>query len=424
MHSNAGPCMERRHDADDKCRFTAPPALIVGIISDASSRKARSAIRATWLSPAALQMANRTLAMFVVGEPTLGCSNTSEDRLARELRSHSDLLRLRVPDCLPHFGAKVHAWYRHAVRQWPRAQWLAKAEDDAMVDLSALQTLLFGLGRSRHKDPWYVGRFGWTSRCWPLRVGCPSELGKVGAPVRDQRTRAAWEGCCAGCWGGLLASDRSRTLQPWGGCTPQTETLDRWETRGLVPSTRACGEVRSAPFAVGPLEARSRALARAVARCRGAHSYFAAMSAGGAALGGECEAGDAAQGHAVSECAPPGGLRLASFGPARHQKYPCWRTDPTDFPCQINTPADVVNCSDTLVIHPLKSKPTPGLPPYPRSGWHTLWSILRARPYSPAPLDVLEVSLPGGRLRLIKDDSKYMDLLTERGTTLKLPADA
>ena len=81
-------------------------------------------------------------------------------------------------------------------------------------------------------------------------------------------TRRDWGGCCTGCWGGQLRYDPgSATDRGWGGCAPQTETLDRWPPAPLRVGSPICADIMSAPFPIGVLEARSKELARAVAGC-------------------------------------------------------------------------------------------------------------------------------------------------------------
>ena len=70
-----------------------------------------------------------------------------------------------------------------------------------------------------------------------------------------------------------------------------------------------CPEVVIAPFAIGPIEVRSRPLARQIADCEFADRYFASLSRRGDALRGDCAAGDAVQAQALTMCAPS--VRLA-----------------------------------------------------------------------------------------------------------------
>eukprot|EP00966_Prymnesium_polylepis_P025896 596846-Prymnesium_polylepis.3 len=175
------------------------PWLVVGVISAIKHLEARRLIRATWLSPKAFRQAGQVVALFVIGESDR-CSSVREQRLlAREARAHGDMLLLDgVSDCQANFGMKTHQWYRHAVKNWPAARWICKAEDDAIVDLAAVQELLFAL---QHADTagnradngrklWYVGRFAWTAMCWPLRAACPKQLRRPGLP-HSEETRAA-----------------------------------------------------------------------------------------------------------------------------------------------------------------------------------------------------------------------------------------
>ena len=205
-------------------------AVALGVISSGGNAAARDVLRSTCFSPHERSRATRTRVLFVVGSKQLpGCAS-----LPASDAGAADLLALdSVGDCFAAVGGKIHAWYKFALSRFESAAWIAKAEDDGLVDLLALQKLLGTLRRAGGRSHrWYVGRFAWTSTCWPLRESgrrhCAAPLGPATSKP-DALTRRDWDGCCTGCWGGQLrynpgsASDRG-----WGGCAPQTETLDRW----------------------------------------------------------------------------------------------------------------------------------------------------------------------------------------------------
>ena len=385
-------------------------AVALGVISSGGNAAARDVLRSTCFSPHERSRATRTRVLFVIGSKQLpGCASSPASDAGA-----ADLLEIdSVGDCFAAVGGKIHAWYKFALSRFESAAWIAKAEDDGLVDLLALQKLLGTLRRAGGRSHrWYVGRFAWTSTCWPLRESgrrhCAAPLGPATSKP-DAPTRRDWDGCCTGCWGGQLRyNPGSATDRGWGGCAPQTETLDRWPPAPLRVGSPVCAAVMSSPFPIGVLEARSKELARAVAGCATADALFEAMSARGAALGGECQACDATQGLAVRACtaahndAP---LRLANFGPEFVSKWPCHTTD-LAWGCRIHRPEHAANASDTVAIHPLK------LPGRPASRWRELWAALRARTrYKPAPLDLLEVGGGGAAPTLRGLDTAGLGLL-------------
>ena len=111
----------------------------------------------------------------------------------------ADLLEIdSVGDCFAAVGGKIHAWYKFALSRFESAAWIAKAEDDGLVDLLALQKLLGTLRRAGGRSHrWYVGRFAWTSTCWPLRESgrrhCAAPLGPATSKP-DAPTRRDWDG--------------------------------------------------------------------------------------------------------------------------------------------------------------------------------------------------------------------------------------
>ena len=106
------------------------------------------------------------------------------------------------------------------------------------------------------------------------------------------------------------------------------------------------------PFAVGPLEVRSAALAREVAACDYANRYFDAQASRGRLVETECNGCDGAQGHAIGACVA-GTLRVADLG-WRRQKYACWGRDAA-FGCRPNVLIETINASGTMIVHPVKA---------------------------------------------------------------------
>lgn len=133
--------------------------------------------------------------------------------------------------------------------------------------------------------------------------------------------------------------------------------------------------VRMTPFAVGPLDARRRDLAEAVARCAYARRYFARLSPRGDAEGAMCGTTDGAQGHAIGECVS----RLAvADGTARriHTGH-----------CVPGSGRCSERAGSPIAVHPLKKRDLP----YWNASWHTLTRF----GYAPAPLVESIVDLIG-----------------------------
>ena len=173
---------------------TARVAVALGVISSGGNAAARDVLRSTCFAPAELRRATRTRVLFVVGSKQLpGCASSPASDAGA-----ADLLALdSVGDCFAAVGGKIHAWYKFALSRFESAAWIAKAEDDGLVDLLALQKLLGTLRRAGGRSHrWYVGRFAWTSTCWPLRESgrrhCAAPLGPATSKP-DAPTRRDWD---------------------------------------------------------------------------------------------------------------------------------------------------------------------------------------------------------------------------------------
>ena len=140
-------------------------------------------------------------------------------------------------------------------------------------------------------------------------------------------------------------------------------------------SAQRCAKVVSAPFAIGPVEVRSVALARAIAACDEAHRYMDSLSASGDAVGGDCSSMDGNQGMPFARCAPRQ-LRLADA---------TWRR--MSYPHSAIRNSRGLNSSVLAWTHPAKNMPLDGA--------RRLLAAYASLPYRPAPLHTYEYAAPG-----------------------------
>ena len=264
--------------------------LALGVVSDPSAWRRRSAARATWLRDPAI-VAGQVDVRFVLGS---GASEgaADDDTVCRNIsvgaaQSETDVVLVPTPDCkMWHSPAKVHAWFQYALTHFPKASWIGKTEDDAMLWPSAVVADL----RVLPADVDYFGVLAWQGSCRSLAVDADGQ--SAGPQVE-----------CSGCYGGPLAEGISMCRAA------------HCRAGGAAALGRRCCQVgcprsmRMSPFAVGALDIRARPFAERVASCGYAQRYFSALSRFGQLLGAMCSTTDGAQGHAIGECALAAGPR-------------------------------------------------------------------------------------------------------------------
>ena len=383
--------------------------LVLGIMTAPDSVGLRATCRSTWLAePGARPFVT---SKFVVGGRGTACGKRGMLALAEETAQHGDIAVVNASDCaMWHCSAKVHAWFKLAVHTWPAAKWYGKAEEDGIIWLSALMLELNTISQSRHGSDaaegsaWLFGKLAWLGACPhrdksecprnlqppPQRQrGASNEAALRGSLQRWERLKQRWTACCGSCFAG--AYEAGNPLDP-PRCHPETEGGPLFELGRVNVGSLQCPEVRMTPFAVGPLEVRSAALAREVATCDYASRYFEAQAMRGRLVDTECNGCDGAQGHAIGACVAST-LRVADLG-WRRQKYPCWQRDPA-FGCRPTVLLETINASGTMIVHPVKAH-------LPRSRRLELWKVLRSQgPYRPLPL-------PTWALRFRGEDRKVL----------------
>ena len=151
--------------------------LAIGITSASSAvgHKRRHASRHTWA-----RAQHGVLTCFLLS--SRGPAERQE-ALRREAKQQRDMLFFDVAESatlsadqarLAGFKKRVHghcvfknyAWVRHAATHWPRVPWVAKVDDDSLVNLPPTLDLLRSLGCHRHA---FVGPMLWTSWLPALR---------------------------------------------------------------------------------------------------------------------------------------------------------------------------------------------------------------------------------------------------------------
>ena len=155
-----------------------PPFMVLGIVSNVmwgDSFSRRLWIRETWKT-----YANVGKTVHVVFIVALLQSNLSpipkdvEERLRAEAEEHGDMLLLsKVPErkspCL-----KTMAWFRHAVRTYPTATFLAKTDDDAFVQTIKLEANMRPFANSKRV---YIGSTLWGSYITKTFEPCARRMG-------------------------------------------------------------------------------------------------------------------------------------------------------------------------------------------------------------------------------------------------------
>ena len=99
-------------------------ALAIGVMVDPGNAAYRIAARATWLRDAT----GYAIVRFVAGD--VPCARSV---LQAEADREGDIVFVASDDCKKwHSAYKTHAWYQYALLAFPRAEWIAKMEDDGM----------------------------------------------------------------------------------------------------------------------------------------------------------------------------------------------------------------------------------------------------------------------------------------------------
>jgi hypothetical protein len=236
--------------------------LVLGVLADPANAASRDAMRRTWLLDPAVTT-GAAIVRFVIG----ALAPCAQDTLG-EARSHGDVAYVNTSDCAPwHASSKVHAWFAYALLRFPSTPWFGKAEDDSMLRVGSLLAdlaLLRSSSSARHVL--YGANMQWIAHCRQRRSAARARSGAVDPTTWSRRT------CAQGCWLGTLAreitsSGRSRPARCERG----------FDGAAVLPGSADCPILPYAPFAPGPLDVRSAPLARLVATCGYARSYFASM---------------------------------------------------------------------------------------------------------------------------------------------------
>ena len=305
-------------------------SIVLGIITSPSAATRRDAARLTWLRDSSI-ISGDVAYRFVIGESASSCAGASTDLAA------ADIVRVQAPDCAKwHGAAKVHAWFKLALKVFPRAQWFGKTEDDGMLWPSALHADLKAL-EQRSPRAQYYGVLSWQG-------SCPAGESYYGSKRTDADIT------CAGCYGGAVSD---------GGALCRATRCDN----GPPPNHRRCCQVgcprslRMVPFAIGALDVRKRDLAEAVATCSYADAYFHRVSSYSAALNAMCQTVDGAQGHAIGECVDS--VRIADITSQRLADSTQCRNSNSNGRCEDGV---------AVVVHPLKR--------FDALSWNRTWADL------------------------------------------------
>ena len=159
-------------------RGNGDPFIVLGVVSNCmwgNSFDRRQWIRETWKT-----YSNVGKTMHVVFIVAMLQSDLSripqelETRLRAEAEKNGDMLLLdRVPErkspCL-----KTMAWFRHAVRTYPRATFLAKTDDDAFVQTIKLEANMKPFTKT---DRVYIGSTLWGSYITKTFEPCARRMG-------------------------------------------------------------------------------------------------------------------------------------------------------------------------------------------------------------------------------------------------------
>ena len=136
---------------------------VLGVLSKLVDVQARAFIRTS-----AARSVHSICSRFVVGDVLERNLSAAERSTVDRERAASDLVLfrgMRDDDC----GRKTFVWFRHALRAFPTAAWIGKADTDTFVQLRALEADLLSLSADVSADAAsgannvIVGQFSWAA---------------------------------------------------------------------------------------------------------------------------------------------------------------------------------------------------------------------------------------------------------------------
>ena len=363
---------------------TRVPFLALGILAVPADRASRDSLRATMLRDEAV-LSGRAVVRFVIGASRLAVASCLRaSKVKAEHLQHGDIAFVNASDCQPWYAShKVHAWYASALRAYPNTPWLGKSEDDALIKLSSLLSLV-PLVPSAPRFDYFGADLQWIAHC-SVRRRLLSKPRPAKAMSEEFRGFAA-RSCAQGCWLGRVRGGFSA-----GACTKA------FDGRPLAAGSEDCSEgLHYGAFFPGPFEMRSRRLARAVSGggCASADTYFASLVERGEAIADECASTDGAQGYAISACLGGAPLVVADMG-RRVQAYASLATARS-----LNRSRLVGKSTgpEVVILHPLK----PGQWRDTDAARRDFWRLLDGAPKSRSSARRLSIEWmdPSGRVPL------------------------
>ena len=242
--------------------------LVLGVLSAPAHASRRAWMRNYIQWPPRLRVAMR----FVVGTRRRwqGCAAhaheatcrslppTDDDHNKEEAHAHGDMVLLDVEDgprnrtdawhshSLGSFPTKSLAWYAYALRTYPRALWFAKIDDDSWVSVPGVEALLQQLSTLHEASEQFI-LAGWIQYASLLRT------------ADEPTTVCGWSPVARDAAVGALHSDSN--------CHRSIDTPSIVELSGPYP------------FAAGPFELFSSALARHVFLSASTDAFALSLSA-------------------------------------------------------------------------------------------------------------------------------------------------
>ncbi|XP_026876942.2 beta-1,3-galactosyltransferase 4 [Electrophorus electricus] len=134
----------------------AKPYLITLVTSAPANQKARQAIRDTWGGEVQVR-GHRVITLFMVGQPS---DPVLASELVEESKERGDLVQGRFLDSYANLTLKTLSMLAWARRFCPQARFLAKVDDDVMINPSALlhYLTLYGVAPESEPTDLYLGR--------------------------------------------------------------------------------------------------------------------------------------------------------------------------------------------------------------------------------------------------------------------------
>lgn len=218
---------------------------------------------------------------FVVADSTHG------DLVQNESKRSGDIVLLRSrrqrdDECI----RKTFAWFQHAIRRYPTAVWIGKADMDTFIQVRLLEAdlrALIDLHAGKQAAHVVVGQFNFVSRWEPMKIMGNTSLGQAypssGAVVHAGRP-------C-----GLVRQLHDVFPRHLSGVNQARNVTSRRAKRCNGSAALSTAQTGPYPFAAGPLYLLSAPLARAVF----AKATYHFMSDQGSA----CAAEDATIGYAI-----------------------------------------------------------------------------------------------------------------------------